>query len=239
MIRYDPTASEGPSVLPAVLSLRASPKRHHAWIGMRSLSRGLDQDCVVDGGARHGRRCPIRPSADFRKVRPGARGRGARGNEEVMSMDRLRRVLAGGMLAIMLGTVVAASGCRNLRNEVPPGPKYSTTGEPSSSVGFNSAPHPYVGTGSPYANGPIPGQPSMPGSAGLGGARRTGCRRSWDRVVLRPRSALHRPARPAWVTRRTTPTGPPGLPPAMARAASRVVRPQGAADCRAVPSPLT
>jgi hypothetical protein len=91
-----------------------------------------------------------------------------------MSMDRLRRVLAGGMLAIMLGTVVAASGCRSTRNEVPPGPKYSTTGEPSSSVGFNSAPHPYVGTGSPYANSPIPGQPGMPGSAGPGGAAADG-----------------------------------------------------------------
>jgi hypothetical protein len=84
-------------------------------------------------------------------------------------MDRLRRVLAGGTLAIMLGTVVAASGCRSLRNEVPPGPKYSTTGEPSSSM-FNSAPHQYNGVGNPYNNSGIPGQPGMPGSAAPGGA---------------------------------------------------------------------
>ena len=74
-------------------------------------------------------------------------------------MDRLRRVLAGGTLAIMLGTVVAASGCRNLRNEVPPGPKYSTTGEPSSSVGFNSAPIRTLGLAAPM---PIARSPDSP-----------------------------------------------------------------------------
>ena len=81
-------------------------------------------------------------------------------------MDRLRRIVAGGTLAMMLGTVVAASGCRSTRNEVPPGPKYSTTGEPSSNM-FNSAPHPYnpVGGGNPYANGSTPGQP---GTSALG-----------------------------------------------------------------------
>ena len=85
-------------------------------------------------------------------------------------MDRLRRMLAGGTLAIMLGTIVAASGCRSMRDEVPPGPRYSTTGEPSASGGFNSDPHPYNGVASPYGNGSIPGQPGMPGSAGPGGA---------------------------------------------------------------------
>ena len=84
-------------------------------------------------------------------------------------MDRLRRVLAGGAMALTLGTVVAASGCRSMRDQVPPGPKYSTTGEPSSSVGFNSAPHPYNGMGSAYGNPSVPGQPGMTGSSGLGG----------------------------------------------------------------------
>ena len=91
------------------------------------------------------------------------------GNVEVMSMDRLRRILAGGMLAMMLGTVVTASGCRSTGNEVPPGPKYSTTGDPASSVKFNSDPHPYNGVGSIYGNSPVPGQPNMPTGGGLAG----------------------------------------------------------------------
>jgi hypothetical protein len=87
-------------------------------------------------------------------------------------MDRLKRVLAGGALAMTFGTVVAASGCRSTRNEVPPGPKYSNTGDASSSLGFNSAPHQYNGLGanSPYANPSVPGQPGTTGSpAVLGG----------------------------------------------------------------------
>jgi hypothetical protein len=92
------------------------------------------------------------------------------GNVEIMSMDRLRRILAGGTLAMMLGTVVAASGCRSTRDQVPPGPKYSTTGDPASSGGFNSAPHPYNGVGSIYGNSPVPGQPGMPAAGGLGGS---------------------------------------------------------------------
>jgi hypothetical protein len=87
-------------------------------------------------------------------------------------MDRLRRILAGGTLATMLGTVVAASGCRSTRNEVPPGPKYSTTGEPSSSAGlFNSAPHSYNALSNPYGTNPATagaGQPGLSGSPGLG-----------------------------------------------------------------------
>ena len=76
-------------------------------------------------------------------------------------MDRLRRAVAGGTLAVMLGTVVVASGCKSMRNEVPPGPKYSGTGEPSPNM-FNSAPRPYnpVG-GSPYGNATTPGQPGL------------------------------------------------------------------------------
>jgi hypothetical protein len=86
-----------------------------------------------------------------------------------MSMDRLRRILAGGTL-VLLGTVVAGSGCRSMHNEVPPGPKYSTTGEPSSS-GFNSQPHPYNALSSPYATNPATAgaaQPGMSGTPGIG-----------------------------------------------------------------------
>ncbi len=85
-------------------------------------------------------------------------------------MDRLRRILAGGTLAMMMGTVVGASGCRSTRNEVPPAPRLPMTGEPSS-VGFNSSPHPYNALSSPYATNPSiagAGQPGMPGSPGMG-----------------------------------------------------------------------
>ncbi len=92
-----------------------------------------------------------------------------------MSMDRLRHILAGGMLAMMFGTVMTASGCRSTQNPVPPGPKYSTTGEPSS-AGFNSDPRPFNAMGSPYANNAamggagMSGLPGSPGSPGLGGS---------------------------------------------------------------------
>ena len=66
-------------------------------------------------------------------------------------MDRLSRVSAGGCLVLVLGTVVAASGCRSMRNEVPPGKPYSTTGggPPHSPVrtAFNSDPHPSTSMG--------------------------------------------------------------------------------------------
>jgi hypothetical protein len=130
---------------------------------MRSPSAGHDRDDVDDLGAPGGLGTHIGPGADFRIVRRGATWRRASGNEEIRSMDRLRRVLAGGTLAVMLGTVVAASGCRSMRNEVPPGPKFSGAGEPSPNM-FNSAPHPYNSVGgNPYGNATTPGQPGMSG----------------------------------------------------------------------------
>jgi hypothetical protein len=78
-------------------------------------------------------------------------------------MDRLRRVLTGGTLVMMLGTVVAASGCRSLRNEVPPGKPYSTTGGTPPSVGFNSDPHPNAAVGAGMYPNTMPGQPGMSG----------------------------------------------------------------------------
>jgi hypothetical protein len=79
-------------------------------------------------------------------------------------MDRLRRVLSGGTLVLVLGTIVAAAGCRSMRNEVPQGKPYPTTGGMPPSVGFNSDPRPNSSVGAGlYGNGMTPGQPSMPG----------------------------------------------------------------------------
>ena len=36
-------------------------------------------------------------------------------------MDRHSRVFAGGCLAAIMGIVVTGSGCRSMRNDVPPG----------------------------------------------------------------------------------------------------------------------
>ncbi len=86
-------------------------------------------------------------------------------------MDRLKRILAGGTLAITLSTALASTGCRSTGNEIPPQPKYTTpgAGENPSAVGFNSAPHGYNGVGSVYANGGMPGQPGLGGAPGAGG----------------------------------------------------------------------
>lgn len=88
-------------------------------------------------------------------------------------MDRLRRILASGTLAITMSAAVASTGCRSTGNEIPPQPKYATPGENSSAVGFNSAPHGYNGLGGVYGNGGLPTQPGMAGggmgAGGLGG----------------------------------------------------------------------
>ena len=55
-------------------------------------------------------------------------------------MDRLKFTLAGCGLAALM----AASGCRNLRSEVPAGRPYSSDGRQMPSVGFSSDPHPMV-----------------------------------------------------------------------------------------------
>jgi hypothetical protein len=85
-----------------------------------------------------------------------------------MSMDRLRRILAGGTLAITLGMVAASTGCRSTGNEIPPQPKYGPQTENPSAVGFNSAPHGYNGMGNMYGGSQMPGQTGMPGGAGPG-----------------------------------------------------------------------
>ena len=80
-------------------------------------------------------------------------------------MDRLSRVIAGGCLTLAFATVLSASGCRSMRNDVPKGKPYSTTGNPPA-VGFNSDPHPStsVGNGMYSPNGSDPG--AVGGAAG-------------------------------------------------------------------------
>ncbi|HZW35278.1 MAG TPA: hypothetical protein VFF52_31435 [Isosphaeraceae bacterium] len=79
-------------------------------------------------------------------------------------MDRLRRVLSGGTLVMMLGTVLAAAGCRSMRNEVPQGKPYSTTGGTPPAIGFNADPRPNAAAGSGLYPSTTPGQPGLTGS---------------------------------------------------------------------------
>jgi len=74
-------------------------------------------------------------------------------------MDRQTRRLAGFGLMFVLAT----SGCRSTRPEVPPGRKYSGDGRQVPSVGFSSDPHPAGANGM----GSVPGGPgTMPGQYG-------------------------------------------------------------------------
>jgi len=83
-------------------------------------------------------------------------------------MDRLSRVLAVGSLAVVLGTVFTASGCRSMRSEVPPGKPYSTTGGQPPTVGFSSDPHPNTGVGPGiYGGGLTPGAPGPDGNQSI------------------------------------------------------------------------
>jgi hypothetical protein len=85
-------------------------------------------------------------------------------------MDRLSRALAGGCLALVAGMVVSSSGCRSMRNEVPPGKPYSTTGGTPPTVGFSSDARPNSGVGGGlYQNGLTPTSPSSGGSPATAG----------------------------------------------------------------------
>jgi hypothetical protein len=79
-------------------------------------------------------------------------------------MDRLSRVIAAGASVLVLGTVVFSSGCRSMRNDVPPGKPYTTTGGPPP---FTSDPRPGNSMGL-YPNGAIPGSPGDPNAASGG-----------------------------------------------------------------------
>jgi hypothetical protein len=93
-------------------------------------------------------------------------------------MDRLSRALAGGSLAVVLGTVISAGGCRSMHSEVPPGKPYSTTGGTPPTVGFSSDARPNSGVGAGlYPNGLTPSSPSPsgnPATAGTGTAPQYG-----------------------------------------------------------------
>jgi len=86
-------------------------------------------------------------------------------------MDRLSRALAGGCLAVVLGMIFSASGCRNTRNDVPPGKPYSTTGGTPPTVGFSNDPRPNTALGGGiYPSGLTPSSPSPSGNPALAGA---------------------------------------------------------------------
>jgi len=86
-------------------------------------------------------------------------------------MDRHSRALAGGCLALVVGTIVSASGCRSMRNDVPPGKPYSTTGGTPPTVGFSNDPRPNTGVGGGmYPSGLTPSSPSPSGNPALAGA---------------------------------------------------------------------
>ena len=97
-------------------------------------------------------------------------------NEEVRSMDRHNRVLVGGSLAVLLGFLITGSGCRSMRNDVPPGKPYSTTGGSPPPLGFNSDPHPNTSVGGGmYGGGMTPGSSSPNGGpTGPGGMPQLG-----------------------------------------------------------------
>jgi hypothetical protein len=87
-------------------------------------------------------------------------------------MDRLCRVLAGASLALALGALGCACGCRSMRSEVPAGKPYSTTGGPPPTVGFNSSPrsNPAYGGGQ-WGNAPTtPGSSTPDGNTALSGS---------------------------------------------------------------------
>jgi hypothetical protein len=79
-------------------------------------------------------------------------------NEEVKSMDRHSRLFTSVCTVAMMGMVLTSAGCRSMKNEVPPGKPYSTTGGGAPpQVGFNSDPHPGTSIGpGVYGNGMTP-----------------------------------------------------------------------------------
>jgi hypothetical protein len=80
-------------------------------------------------------------------------------------MDRLTRTLAGCGLV----TLLAVTGCRSTRSEVPPGPPYTKDGKQVPPIGFNSDPHPLNGGAAGLGPGGMPAagnvQYGMPGTA--------------------------------------------------------------------------
>jgi hypothetical protein len=88
-------------------------------------------------------------------------------------MDRHSRVLAGRCLVALMGIVLTASGCRSMRNDVPPGKPYSTTGGGTPPALFNSDPHPNTSI-APNLYGGTGTAPADAGPAGAGGPTQFG-----------------------------------------------------------------
>jgi hypothetical protein len=88
-------------------------------------------------------------------------------------MDRLGRILSGASLAVALGLVISAAGCRSMRSEVPAGKPYSTNGGTPPTVGFSSDPrsNPAASAGQWGGGAPMtPGNSVPDGGTSLSGA---------------------------------------------------------------------
>ncbi len=84
-------------------------------------------------------------------------------------MDRNNRFTTGGTIAVFLGVVLSGAGCHSMRNEVPPGRPYSTTGGTPPPLGFNSDPHPNTSIGAGgYGSSTGPGLNSADGAGAVG-----------------------------------------------------------------------
>jgi hypothetical protein len=72
-----------------------------------------------------------------------------------MPMDR--RIVCR-WAALCVAAVLASSGCRNLRREVPPERPFNPNAAGDSHVGFSSDPHPAINAGSNLNSVAVPGQ---------------------------------------------------------------------------------
>jgi hypothetical protein len=88
-------------------------------------------------------------------------------------MDRHNRVLAGGCAALMAALIMNVAGCRSMRNDVPPGKPYSTTGGSPPPVGFNSDPHPNTSVGAGLYGNPMNGGSTSPDAGPVGAGSTT------------------------------------------------------------------
>jgi hypothetical protein len=137
-------------------------------------------------------------------------------------MDRLKLSMAGCGLAALL----AVTGCRSMRNEVPPGRPYSAEAQQPPAVGFSSDPHPQIGVGASALPGGPQGPTGQFGTPGMAGGPAYGA----------PTNNLYGPPGTSTVGSRTAhndplaatpPTNPPadstsmppgmGMPPAQAQ----------------------